>query len=150
MTHPARVVHEDCTLAEAAELMLTHGIGCLPVTDGQGKMIGLVTESDFSAKDKGIPFSMYRHPQLLGQWMPKEHVERVYAHSRTKPVRDIMTHDVVAVTETASVESVIRAMLRTGYHRIPVHRSGVPVGLITRRDLLKLMLEERTSPASSR
>jgi CBS domain-containing protein len=35
-------------LAEAAELMLHHKIGCLPVLD-QKKLVGIITESDFVA-----------------------------------------------------------------------------------------------------
>ncbi|RMH41841.1 MAG: CBS domain-containing protein [Deltaproteobacteria bacterium] len=38
---------EDTTAAEAAELMLEHKIGALPVLGDDGHLVGLVTESDF-------------------------------------------------------------------------------------------------------
>jgi CBS domain-containing protein len=36
----------DATLAEAAQLMLTNRIGCLPVVDGERCVIGIITTSD--------------------------------------------------------------------------------------------------------
>lgn len=36
----------DASLKEAAQLMTTHKIGCLPVLD-DGKLVGIVTEEDF-------------------------------------------------------------------------------------------------------
>lgn len=36
----------DATLREAARLIITHKIGCLPVVDEAGSVVGLVTETD--------------------------------------------------------------------------------------------------------
>lgn len=36
----------DTPLADAARLMLSHKIGCLPVVDG-GRLVGLISEADF-------------------------------------------------------------------------------------------------------
>lgn len=36
----------DTPLADAARLMMKHGIGCLPVVDGE-KLVGILTEGDF-------------------------------------------------------------------------------------------------------
>ena len=36
----------EATLAEAAKLMLEHHVGCLPVIDGESRVIGLITTSD--------------------------------------------------------------------------------------------------------
>jgi CBS domain-containing protein len=40
-------VTPDSSLAEAAQIMLRHKFGCLPVCDGDGTLVGMVTESDF-------------------------------------------------------------------------------------------------------
>lgn len=37
----------DTPLKDAAALMLEHKIGCLPVVEGEGKVVGILTESDF-------------------------------------------------------------------------------------------------------
>jgi CBS domain-containing protein len=139
MSHPALVVRQDATLEQAARLMLDKDIGSLPVVDGQGRLVGIVTESDFAAKEHGVPFSTLRYPQLFGEWMSNEQVEKVYHAACQKKVAEIMTRDVATVTQDDSIEKVLELMLRRNITRIPVIREGIPVGIIARRDLLKLM-----------
>ncbi len=141
MFTPVITVDEDCSLEEAAKIMLDRNVGGLPVVDERGDLTGIVTESDFVAREKGIPFSIYRFPQMFGEWMPHEHVERIYESARRRAVREIMSQNVVTVTEVDTIETVLEKMLKAGLHRIPVVRGRKPVGIVTRRDLLRLMLE---------
>jgi CBS domain-containing protein len=141
MFAPIITVDEDCSLEEAAKIMLDRNIGGLPVVDARGNLCGIVTESDFVAKEKGVPFSIYRFPQMFGEWMPHEHVERIYESARRRAVRDIMSRDVVTVTEVDTIETVLEKMLQGGLHRLPVVRERKPVGMVTRHDLLRLMLQ---------
>ncbi|HEX3050230.1 MAG TPA: CBS domain-containing protein [Aggregatilineaceae bacterium] len=46
MVAPAITVHPDYPLEEAAAVMLKHDIGCLPVIDGQNKLVGIITDTD--------------------------------------------------------------------------------------------------------
>lgn len=46
MTHAPLVAGCDTPLAEAAEIMADHRIGCLPVVDDQGRLSGLLSETD--------------------------------------------------------------------------------------------------------
>jgi CBS domain-containing protein len=46
MTREVISARPDTTLAEAALRMMQHKVGCLPVVDGDGKAVGLVTETD--------------------------------------------------------------------------------------------------------
>jgi CBS domain-containing protein len=139
MMAPVVTVQEDCTLEEAAKLMLERNIGCLPVLNRSGEICGIVTESDFVTQEKGIPFSFYRFPQVFGQWMPKEGVEKVYAAARTMTAAEIMSRRVVSVREDDTLESLLEKMLHSGYHRLPVLRGKTPVGIVARHDLLNLM-----------
>ena len=141
MCTPVITVDEDCSLEEAAKIMLDRNVGGLPVVDERGDLRGIVTESDFVAREKGIPFSIYRFPQMFGEWMPHEHVERIYESARRRAVREIMCQNVVTVTEVDTIETVLEKMLKGGLHRIPVVRGRKPVGIVARRDLLRLMLE---------
>ncbi len=56
---PITVAPTD-TLREAARLMLTHRIGCLPVVERDGRLVGLVTETDLlrGAYGEGSPSSI--------------------------------------------------------------------------------------------
>jgi acetoin utilization protein AcuB len=45
MTYPVVTITPDVSVAAAADMMITKGIGCLPVVDDQ-KLIGMVTKTD--------------------------------------------------------------------------------------------------------
>jgi CBS domain-containing membrane protein len=47
MTTELHLTRADTPIAEAAKTMVLHKIGCLPVVDTMGKLIGIITESDF-------------------------------------------------------------------------------------------------------
>lgn len=140
MTTPVQTIAADASLEQAARLMLEHKIGCLPVVDDDGRLCGILTESDFTAKEQGVPFSLFRAPQLFGSWLPAGGVEKLYAAARARRVADVMNRNVVSVDAAASLHSILTTMLRTGYHRLPVVSAGVPVGVIARHDLLRLMV----------
>jgi CBS domain-containing protein len=139
MSQPVIVVGEDATLEEIARTMLAQNIGCVPVVDARGKISGIITESDFAAKEKGIPFSTFRAPQLFGQWLDKGTVERIYERARTMTAKEIMIHPAITVTEDQPVETALGLLLKHDVNRLPVVRDGVPVGIVSRHDLLRLM-----------
>ena len=45
MTYPVVTVSPDTSVAAAAEMIITKGIGCLPVVDGT-RLVGMVTKTD--------------------------------------------------------------------------------------------------------
>ncbi len=46
MSRPAITARVDWTLAEAARKMMRHGVKRLPVVDGEGRLVGIVTRAD--------------------------------------------------------------------------------------------------------
>lgn len=143
MTEPVITIGEDTPLQKVAQIMLNDRIGGVPVINERGDLTGIVTESDFIAKEKCVPFSMFRAPQLFGSWLGKD-AERLYATAANIAAREIMTRNVVTVTENASIEEVLELMLRYDINRIPVVRGRKPVGIVARRDLLRVMKVNQT------
>ncbi len=47
MQSDIKTVDPQTPAYEAAYLLLRHDIGCVPVTDGDGRLVGIVTETDF-------------------------------------------------------------------------------------------------------
>lgn len=143
MTQPVLAAKENSTLEDIARVMLESGIGAMLVVDGNGKLSGIITESDFMAKDRGIPFSTLRAPQLFGQWLSGEGVERIYEAARRTTARQIMSKRVLTINEDDSIEKLLELMLNHDLKRVPVVRDGAPVGIIARHDILKMMLKKR-------
>lgn len=46
MTHPVAQVRPETPLRQALRLMVRKKYGCLPVVDGRGLLVGIVTETD--------------------------------------------------------------------------------------------------------
>lgn len=138
MTQPVITVREDTPLHEVAALMLDQRIGGVPVVSEEGELKGMITESDFTAKEKCFPFSMFRAPELFGHWLSND-AEELYAAARTMPAREIMSTWVVTVAEDDSVEKVLELILRHDVNRIPVVRDRKPIGIVARHDLLRMM-----------
>lgn len=146
MVAPVIVAGPETTLADVARLMLEHRIGCVPIVDATGGLVGIVTESDFAAKDRGIPFSTFRWPQVLGQWLPKEGLERIYEAARSTTAQEVMSTELIAIADTTPIEEVVRQMLERNLRHIPVVQDGQLVGIITRHELLSLMLSGQVLP----
>lgn len=142
MNHPVITCREESSLEEAARLMLDNKIGCLPVLDQDGKIIGIITESDFAAKSEAIPFTTIRAPQILGQWISREGIEQIYREARNRRAEEVMTRRVFTVEEDDPLETAVELMLREDVNRVPVVKEGKPVGVVSRRDLLRLVLDK--------
>lgn len=94
-------VDPDTTLADAAQLLVRRKIGCLPVVDPDGRLLGLVTETDLLSaaylddveEDAAIEVSMKKD---LPDWIESEIDDlrrirdelRVQAHLAKAEVRD--------------------------------------------------------------
>ncbi len=50
MHAPVITVSPDCPVEEAAQLMITHDIGGLPVLGAEGRLVGIITRSDIFAQ----------------------------------------------------------------------------------------------------
>ncbi len=140
MVQPVATAHEGDTLEEVARTMLEQRIGCLPVVNDRGELTGIITESDFTAKERGVPFSLIRAPQVFGQWLGKEGAEEIYQAARKLTAHEVMNPRPITVPEDATLEDVLEKMLQHDINRLPVVRGKQPVGIIARHDLLKLML----------
>lgn len=155
MSRPPITVGRETSLAEAAELMLDSGVGSLLVVDPSGRLVGIVTDSDFAARPAGIPFTALRLPQVLGEWLGEDGVERIYQEARRRTVAEIMTGNVYTVSSADCVESALRLMMEQNIKHVPVIDDGKPLGMVARHDLLKMMLEAvpgagRDRPAGER
>ncbi|MGB7291982.1 MAG: CBS domain-containing protein [Thermodesulfobacteriota bacterium] len=142
MTSPVIVGKEENTLEEIAHVIIDNKIGCVPIVGKDGRMVGIITETDFMVKERCVPFSRFNAPQLFGKWMPEKGIEQAYKNARELVAKDIMSEGVVSVTEEDGVDEVIKEMLKHDYHHIPVVRDGVPVGIVTRHDILKMTLDK--------
>lgn len=139
MTSPVVSALPDTSLAEVAQLMLGKGIGSVLVVDKEGRLVGIVTESDF-LKERGVPFSTFRAPMLLGRFLGSDGLEAVLAEAKSTRIEEIMSSPVHAVGPEEPLSRVLELMLAYDINHVPVvDGEGKPMGIITRFDLLRLL-----------
>lgn len=144
MTAPAVTVPRDASLQEAADRMLDREVGSLVVVDGNGQAVGIITDSDFSARPAFVPFSAFRSRKLLGEWLGKENAEQIYEKARERRVEEIMSEPVRSVDLEDAVDRVIEVMMDADVKHVPVlDEGGRPVGMVARHDLLKMLASGR-------
>ena len=140
MTTPIATVREGDPLTDVAKLLLEKRIGGVPVVDAGGKLRGIVSRSDFEMRAAPVPFSAFQAPQLFGKWVSEGRLEELYREAGRMTAREIMSSPVITATEDESLDDVLRRMLEQDVNRIPVVRDGVPLGMISHRTLLNLLL----------
>lgn len=125
MTSPVVTVGPDTSVKDAARLLLRHAISAVPVIDSSGHLVGIVSELDLLLGD--VPAD------------PVAHVIPAPAEPAPPPhlVSDVMTRDVLAVSEDTDASDVARFMRESSLKSIPVLRGDGVVGIVSRRDLLR-------------
>ena len=135
MSSPVVTSNEDETSNNIASTMDKNDLGCVIVTNKNGKSIGIITERDL--------------------------VIRVIARNLkpdTVKAKEIMTTPLVTIEPDATISEAARRMNRLDIRRLGVFYKGNLVGIISSKDLLGVMpelieiIQERTrieGPASS-
>ena len=138
MTWPVTCIPPDASIHEAIKLMLKHDIGGLPVVDNDGKLVGMVTESDFLHRSE-IGTERKRSRWLDAFLGPGEAAE-AYVHAHGVTVRDVMTHDPVTVSESTPLDEIVDIVERRKIRRLPVTRDGRVIGIISRANLMRALV----------
>ncbi len=140
MVANVQTANENETLNEVAVKMLEKNVGCLPVLNDDGKLVGFLSETDFAGKAKLLPFSRNHAPQLFGKWLNEGGIEEMYKNAKTIKVRAIMSKPPVSIGQDEKISDLIEKIMKYNIHRVPVVKGDKLVGIVSRRDLLKLLI----------
>jgi CBS domain-containing protein len=116
MTSDIVTVRPDASIEDAIELLLAQQISGLPVTEDDGRLVGVITEFALLAVayDRRV----------------KNH--RVSQH---------MTRDVITVDINDPVSRIADLCIVHRVRRVPVMKDGRLAGVIARRDVLRALVE---------
>ena len=116
----------DMGVFEAFELMKSEGVQRLPVLDGEGNLVGIISEKNITSAAADKEVSIVEFALLL---------------SKIK-VGDVMTKEVITVSVEDPVEMAARKMSDNDISILPVvDNNGILVGVVSRSDLFRLLLE---------
>jgi CBS domain-containing protein len=150
MTRTILSVRPDATVAEAIRTMLDNKISGLPVIDEAGRLVGILTEGDLLRRgETGTERHRARWLEVL---MGPGRLAGEYVRTHGRRVEGIMTRDLVSVTPDTPLKEVVELMERRRIKRVPVLDGDVPVGILSRADLLRALarvLEEKPALSTS-
>lgn len=133
----------------AARLMREHGVGGIPVLESD-RVVGIITENDIlkllevPERDGQLwlpsPFEIIEIPlrELIG-W---EETRHVLDDVGAKKVSEVMSHPVISVEATDSLEKVASKMVKHKINRVPVVEDGKLIGIVTRQDIISGMASD--------
>lgn len=117
MTRPVVAASRSTTVRDAAIQMFLGGFSGMPVTERDGTIVGIVTE-----------FDVIR-------------AVRSGAKPETTLVEAIMTPDVVAVDVDDPLSAIVEILAQERVLRVPVTENGKLVGVVSRPDVLRWLVE---------
>ena len=107
-------VGQDEPVIAAARLLKRMNLGALPVTDGSGRLRGMLTDRDIVLRCVAAG-----------------------ADARIQRVKDIMTRGVVTAAPDTEVAEAVRAMGGGQVRRLPVVEGGRLVGMLSLCDMAR-------------
>jgi CBS-domain-containing membrane protein len=135
MTAKVITIGPDASIADAAELLLTHRISGAPVVDADGQLLGIVSEGDLLRRVEAG--TERRRSWWLEIFTRSDTLAAEYVKAHGRRVADIMTRWVVTVTEDTSLADIADLLERHRIKRVPVVRDGQLVGIISRANVLQ-------------
>ena len=139
MTKDVIAVRADTPLQEIARLLKERRIGGVPVIDGAGEVIGIVSQGDLFLKQKRVPRVGMHAPAIFGEFVEPENIAQIYENARRLMAADVMTKAVATVDQQDQVGHVAETMMREGLRCVPVTHDGKLVGIISRSDIIHLL-----------
>jgi CBS domain-containing protein len=108
MTQYVISVEPTDTIARAIRLMLQERISGLPVIDGAGHLVGIVTEGDFLRRvETG---TQRRRPRWLEFLVGSGRMADEYVHTHGRKVSEVMSVDPTTVTEETDLADAVTLM----------------------------------------
>ena len=127
MTRNPVTVTSDVSVAEGLALMREKKIRRLLVDDGQGRLLGIVSEKDllYASPSPTTSLSVYEIPYLLSKLT----------------LGKVMTRKILSVAEDSPLEEAALIMADRKIGGLPVLKDGRIVGIITETDIFRTFLK---------
>ena len=129
MTESPKTTTPDQAIRDAAREMLVAGLSALPVVDGEGRLLGLLSERELMRHLMNTALLTGSSSRLTPPGAPGR-----------RTVRDVMTRQVLCVAPEQSVAEVASLMTNKDVERVPVVRDGRLVGYLTRGDIVRKLI----------
>ena len=133
MTTPAVVAPDTATIRDVAKLMLEKGVTGIPILNGAGEAVGIVSDGDLLGQNRA------RRAWWLRMLADGSGADVAFATHGGEPVRTVMSAPLITIGPKASVQDIAEAMQAHRVKRLPVIENGRIVGVVSRSNLLSVV-----------
>ena len=116
MTTDVKSVGKQIPIYDAVKILLDSDVTGLPVVDDDMTLLGIITEKDVL--------------RLLSQ-----------VENDSATVEQFMTRDVESFDEDTELIAICECLIKSDFRRVPITSQGKLSGIISRRDIIKYILE---------
>jgi CBS domain-containing protein len=143
MTKKVLTVSPETSIADLSKTLENRKIGGLPVVDKDGRLVGVITQSDLveRARDLELPPAINILDLHIYLQIPSHLIQRVEKMLGTT-VGDCMSPNPVTVAPDTPVSQIAALMAKQKVHTVPVLDGGKIVGVIGKMDLVRAMARE--------
>jgi len=117
MTKGVIAISRHTPVLDAAKILIENHITGLPVVNHDMELIGILSEKDI--------LHLYYDPN----------------YGTDKSVEDFMTEKVLSFDENISMTEICDCLINNSFRRVLITANGKLVGIITRRDLIRYIIE---------
>lgn len=148
MTTDVTTVGLTTTVKEIATLLVNKRISAVPVVDEEQHVIGIVSESDLFHRAETD--TERKRSWWLKVFTDTDVLARDYVKSHGLKAEDIMSRVVTSVHENAELAEVADILDTHRIRRVPVVKEGKLIGLISRADIVRALIQNEETSGGSR
>ncbi|HEV7563083.1 MAG TPA: CBS domain-containing protein [Solirubrobacterales bacterium] len=146
MNPDVTTVSPDDDARTAIDLLAKTEMGAIPVVDDDGKVVGIVSESDLIISDEESDLHLPHYLNIMGGIVfigsMKGFEERLEKAFATK-VSDLMTADPIVAHTYEAADRVAKKIAESHHNHLPVvDEDGRLAGMVTRADALAALVDD--------
>ena len=149
MTTGVITADPDMSVQAVATLLSERGISGVPIVDTADRLVGIVSEGDLLHR---VETGTERVTARSRSWWldtiaSDRELARDYSKSHGRAAKDVMTREVISVTEMTDLAEVAMLLETKRIKRVPVLRDGKLVGIVSRANLVRALAVTKSDPA---
>lgn len=142
MTPDPITVNPQTPLSDAIKIIAEKRISGMPVVDDNGKLVGVISESDLMWKETGVeppPYIMILDSVIYLQ-NPARYDKEIHK-VLGQIVDDVMSKKTISIHPQQTLREAANLMHEKNIRRLPVvdENTGAVVGILTRGDIIRSM-----------
>ena len=137
-------VSPSTSVRDIAGLMVEKHVSGLPVLNDNGTLVGMVSEGDLLRRPE-IGTQKHRR-RWVSFFSGVDSQAREFTKSHALRAGDVMTAQVIHVSEETPLGDVVGLMEKHNIKRLPVLSDGKLVGIVSRVDLLRALAARQVQP----